>query len=86
MDGNVLIIDSCDDSVHLLDPERMLVRIIMSKEDGLCQVSCIAMDTAGWLRIGQKTGQMHIANYHYFKTTTRENRRLKKFEFIATHV
>ena len=45
-DGNFLIIDSNDDSVHLLDPEGKFVRIIMSKEDGLCQVTCIDMDTA----------------------------------------
>ena len=73
-DGNFLIIDSNDDSVHLLDTEGKFVRIIMSKEDGLCQVSCIAMNSDGWLGIGQKTGQMHFANYHYVKTTTREQR------------
>ena len=28
--------------MHLLDTEGKFVRIIMSKEDGLCQVSCIA--------------------------------------------
>ena len=53
-DGNFLIIDSYDDSVHLLDPEGKFVRIIMSKEDGLCQVSCIAMNSDGWLGIGKK--------------------------------
>lgn len=79
-DGNFLIIDSNDDSVHLLDPEGKFVRIIMSKEDGLCQVTCIAIDTAGWLWIGEKSGQMHFANYRYVKTTTREKRRLETIE------
>ena len=79
-DGNFLIIDLNDDSVHLLDSEGKFVRIIMSNEDGLCQVSCIAMDTAGWLWIGQKTGQMHFANYRYVNNTTREKRSLETIE------
>lgn len=48
-DGNFLVIDSNDDTVHLLDPKGEFLRSIMSTDDGLRGITCIAIDTFGWL-------------------------------------
>lgn len=77
-DGNFLVIDSNDDTVHLLDPKGEFLRSIMSTDDGLSGITCIAIDTFGWLWIGCKNGMVHFANYQHFKSTTRRDRYLEK--------
>lgn len=77
VDGNFLVIDSNDDTVHLLNPKGEFLRIIMSTDDGLRDTTCIAIDTFGWLWIGCKYGTVHFANYQYFKSTTRQDRYLE---------
>lgn len=77
VDGNFLVIDSNDDTVHLLNPKGEFLRIIMSTDDGLRDTTCIAIDTFGWLWIGCKYGKVHFANYQYFKSTTRQDRYLE---------
>lgn len=77
VDGNFLVIDSHDDTVHLLNPKGEFLRIIMSTDDGLRDTTCIAIDTFGWLWIGCKYGTVHFANYQYFKSTTRQDRYLE---------
>lgn len=80
LDGNFLVIDSHDDTVHLLDPKGEFLKIIMSAEDGLSEIERIAMDSLGWLWIGCDDGTMHFANYRYFKNTTRQDRYLEKLK------
>lgn len=77
-DGNFLVIDSKDDTVHLLNPKGKFLRLIMTDEDGLSDIECIAIDTIGWLWIGCREGWIHFANYQYFKNTTRRDRYLEK--------
>lgn len=77
-DRNFLVIDSFDNTVHLLDPKGEFLRIIMSAEDELSGITRIAMDTFGWLWMGCKNGSIHFANYEYFKTTSRRDRYLEK--------
>lgn len=79
-DGNFLVIDSHDDTVHLLDPKGDFLRIIMSAEDGLSGIERIAMDSLGWFWIGCDDGTMHFANYQHFKNTTRRDRYLEKLK------
>lgn len=79
-DGNFLVIDSHDDTVHLLDPKGDFLRIIMSAEDGLSGIERIAMDSLGWFWIGCYDGTMHFANYQHFKNTTRRDRYLEKLK------
>jgi hypothetical protein len=55
-----------------------LLGVIMLAEDGLRGVNCVAMDEFDWLWLGCKDGALHFANYQYFKTTTRKERRLLK--------
>lgn len=77
-DSNFIVIDSHDNTVHLLDPKGEFLRIIMSAEDELSGISRIAMDTFGWLWLGCQDGSIHFANYEYFKTTSRRDRYLEK--------
>lgn len=77
-DSNFLVIDSGDNTVHLLDPKGEFLRIIMSDEDGLRGITKIAMDSFGWLWMGCEDGSIHFANYEYFKTTSRRDRYLEK--------
>lgn len=79
-EGNFLVIDSHDDTVHLLDPKGKFLRIIMSAEDGLSGIERIAMDSLGWFWIGCDDGTMHFANYDHFKNTTRRDRYLEKLK------
>lgn len=76
--NNFLVIDSYDNTVHLLDPTGKLLGVIMLAEDGLHGINCVAMDKFDWLWLGCKDGAIHFANYQYFKTTTRKERRLMK--------
>lgn len=78
LDGNYLVIDSHDDTVHLLDPKGKFLQIIMSAEDGLSGITCITMDTFGWMLIGCKDGIAQFVNYQYFKSTTRKERCLER--------
>ena len=78
--GNILIVDAYDSTVHLLDPKGKFQRVIMSREDGLCKITCIAIDTAERLWLGQQNGVVHFVKYDYVKTTTREKRRLEQIE------
>lgn len=80
VDGNFLVIDSHDDTVHLLNPKGEFLRIIMSTDDGLRGTTCIAIDTFGWLWIGCKYGKVHFANYQHFKSTTRQDRYLERLK------
>jgi hypothetical protein len=73
-----LVVDSYDNTVHLLDPNGKVLGVIMLAEDGLRGVKCVAMDDFGWLWLGCKDGALHFANYQHFKTTTRKERRLLK--------
>lgn len=83
-DGNFLVIDSHDDTVHLLDKKGKFLQIIMSAEDGLSGIKCIAMDAFGWLRIGCNDGMVHFVNYQHFKSTTRKERCLQRQKTIKT--
>lgn len=78
LDGNFLVLDSHDDTVHLLDPKGKFLRIIMSAEDGLSGIKCITMDAFGWLQIGCKDGMLYFVNYQHFKSTTRKERCLQR--------
>lgn len=80
VDGNFLVIDSNDDTLHLLNPKGEFLRIIMSTDDGLRDTTCIAIDTFGWLWIGCKYGKVHFANYQHFKSTTRQDRYLERLK------
>lgn len=77
--GNILIVDAYDSTVHLLDSKWKFLRVIMS-EDGLCKITCIAIDTAERLWLGQQNGVVHFVKHDYVKTTTREKRRLEQIE------
>lgn len=83
-DGNFLVIDSHDDTVHLLDKKGKFLQIIMSTEDGLSGIKCMAMDAFGWLGIGCKDGMVHFVNYHHFKSTTRKERCLQRQKTMET--
>lgn len=83
-DGNFLVLDSHDDTVHLLDPKGKFVRILMSAEDGLSDIKCIVMDAFGWLRIGCKDGMVHFVNFQHFKSTTRKERCLQRQKTMKT--
>lgn len=76
--GNFLVMDCYDNTVHLLDSKGTFLRIIMSAEDGLGRIECIAMDMFGWLWIGCGDGFIHFANYQHFKSTTRRDRYLER--------
>lgn len=52
----------------------------MSAEDGLSGITRVAMDTFGWLWMGNKDGSIHFANYQHFKSTTRRDRYLEKLK------
>lgn len=81
-DGNFLVIDSHDDTVHLLDKKGTFLRIIMSTEDGLSGIKCMSLDAFGWLLIGCNDGMVHFVNYQYFKSTTRKERCLQRQKAI----
>lgn len=83
-DGNFLILDSHDDTVHFLNPKGKFVRILMSAEDGLSGIKCIAMDAVGWLLIGCKDGMVHFVNFQHFKSTTRKERCLQRQKTMKT--
>ena len=70
-DGKFLVIDSYDNTVHMLDTNGQFLSIIMSREDGQCTLSCIAMDTSKWLCLGQTDGMTHFLNYHIIKRAIR---------------
>ena len=65
------MIDSYDNTVHMLDTNGQFLSIIMSREDGQCTLSCIAMDTSKWLCLGQTDGMTHFLNYHIIKRAIR---------------
>lgn len=81
-DGNFLVLDSHDDTVHLLDPKGKFLRILMSTEDGLRGIKCIAMDEFRWLQIGCNDGMVYFVNYQHFKSTTRKERCLQRQKAI----
>lgn len=83
-DGTFLVLDSHDDTVHLLDPKGKFVRILMSAEDGLRGIKCITMDAFGWLQIGCKDGIVHFVDYQHFRSTgtTRKERCLQRQKAI----
>lgn len=81
-DGNFLVLDSHDDTVHLLDPKGKFVRILMSAEDGLRGIKCITMDAFGWLQIGCKDGIVHFVDYQHFRSTNRKERCLQRQKAI----
>lgn len=81
-DGNFLVIDSHDDTVHLLDKKGTFLQIIMSTEDGLSGIKCMSFDVFRWLLIGCKDGMVHFVNYQYFKSTTRKERCLQRQKAI----
>lgn len=78
LDGNFLVIDSYDNTVHLLDSKGKFLKIIMFEEDGLNGINCIEMDSSGWLHLGCKDGYVQYANVQYYKKTTREERCMKR--------
>ena len=77
-EGSFLIVDSHDSTVHLLNSSGKFQRIIMSPEDGIGHIKCIALDTSGWLRLGCEDGSVLHANYRYFRDTPRIKRILEK--------
>lgn len=79
-DSNYLVVDSYDDTVHLLDPKGNFLRILMSAEDGPRGIRCIDMDIKKYLHIGCKDGMVHTMNYQHFKSTTRKERCLQRLE------
>lgn len=78
LDGNVLVIDSYDNTVHLLDSKGKFLKIIICEDDELNGINCIEMDNSGWLHFGCKDGYVQYANFQYYRTTTREERRMKR--------
>lgn len=78
LDENFLVIDSYDNTVHLLDSKGKFLKIIMFEDDGLNGINCIEMDSSGWLHLGCKDGYVQYANVQYYKTTTREERCMKR--------
>lgn len=77
-DGNYLVIDSNDNTVHLLDQNGKFLRIVMSAEDGLRGIRSIELDMYGWIWMGCNDGAMHFVNYQHFKRTTRKERYLQR--------
>lgn len=77
-DGNYLVIDSNDNTVHLLDQNGKFLRIVMSSEDGLRGIRSIELDMYGWIWMGCNDGAMHFVNYQHFKRTTRKERYLQR--------
>lgn len=82
--SNYLVVDSYDDTVHLLDPKGKFLRILMSAEDGPRGIRCIDMNIDEYLRIGCQDGMVHVMNYQHFKSTTRKERCLQKLEDMKT--
>lgn len=78
LDGHVLVIDSYDNTVHLLDSKGKFLKIIICEDDELNGINCIEMDNSGWLHFGCKDGYVQYANFQYYRTTTREERRMKR--------
>lgn len=81
-DDNYLVIDSYDNTVHLLDQKGKFLRIIMSAEDGLRGIRCIEIDMFEWIWMGCNDGAMHFVNYQHFKSTTRKERYLQRQKTI----
>lgn len=79
-DSNYLVVDSFDDTVHLLDPNGNFLRILMSAEDGPSGIKCIVMNGEKCLCIGCQDGMVHAMNYQYFKSTTRKERCLQRLK------
>lgn len=77
-DGNYLVLDSNDNTVHLLDQNGNFLRIVMSAEDGLRGIRSIELDMYGWIWIRCSDGAMHFVNYQHFKRTTRKERYLQR--------
>ena len=77
-EGSFLIVDSHDSTVHLLDSTGKFLRIIMSPEDGIETIQCIAVDSLGWLRLGCDDGSVLHAYYRYFRDTPRIKRLSEK--------
>ena len=78
IEGSFLIVDSYDSTVHLLDSSGKFQRIIMSPEEGIGTIQCIAMDSLGWLRLGCVDASVLHANYRYFRNTPRIERIFEK--------
>ena len=79
-DGNFIVIDSYDNTVHFLYRRGEFVQLIMSAEDGLQGITYVALDNSGLLTLwlGCMDGIVFFADYDYLKNTSREERRLKK--------
>lgn len=77
-DGNYLVIDSNDNTVHLLDQNGNFLRIVMSAEDGLRGIRSIELDMYGLIWMGCNDGAMHFVNYQHFKRTNRKERYLQR--------
>lgn len=66
-DENFIVIDSYDNTVHLLNRRGEFVQLIMSAEDGLHGITCVALDSSGWLWLGCMDGIVFFADYDYLK-------------------
>lgn len=83
-DDNYLVIDSYDNTVHLLDQKGKFLRILMSADDGLRGIKCIEMDMFEWIWMGCNDGDVHFVNYQHFKSTTRKERCLQRQKKMKT--
>lgn len=81
-DDNYLVIDSYDNTVHLLDQKGKFLRIIMSAEDVLRGIRCIEIDMYEWIWMECNDGDVHFVNYQHFKSTTRKERYLQRRKTI----
>lgn len=79
-DGNFLVADSHDNTVHLLDRTGKFLRINMSPEDGPCGIERIVVKSLERLWIGCNDGTIHFVNDQHFKSTTRRDRYLERLK------
>ena len=68
---NFLVIDSYDDTVHLLDSTGNFLQIILSRERGPCGIQCAVVDPTGLLWLGCEEGLVYFVDYQKCKKSTR---------------
>lgn len=83
-EDNYLVIDSYNNTVHLLDPKGKFLRILMYADDGLKGIKCIEIDMFEWIWMGGNDGVMHFVKYQHFKSTTRKERCLQRQKKMKT--
>lgn len=72
--GNLLVVVSNDNAIHLLDKNLTFQKLLMTEEDDLKRPTSVALDTEGDLYVGCEDGHVHVVNYQYFLNTNRLTR------------